>query len=101
MGVYIVSWALSREVAEAEGAVTWEFRTLLKVAKGVYSLIDAAHAVQEAFTDTAESKEGWSPIGPPAVMPVTDERVTEWEKFIDPPPANNGARPDYLRPVED
>jgi hypothetical protein len=101
MGVYIVSWALTRLIEETESEETHEFQTLLQIAKNCCSSQEACAAVQDAFTETEQAMDGWVIIGPPAVLAVSQDIAEDWLTNCDPPPANTSKkqRPDYLKPI--
>jgi hypothetical protein len=99
MGVYIVSWALTRKIRENEDEETYEFQTLLQAVKNVFSTDEACLAIQDNFAETTEASVNWELCGLPSVLPVTDEVTQDWLPYVDPPPANTTTRPDYLKPV--
>lgn len=97
MGVYIVSWGLTRETEDDE---SWEFQSLLLVVKDAFGKQEAAKAVCSSFKNTPQAAEGWELTGPPSVLHVDGAIFTDWEDYIDPPAANTTAKPPYLTPVE-
>ena len=101
MGVYILSWSLNREVNRTGEDVTYEFQTLMRVVKNVFSPYEAGEAIADSFADSELAKDGWKLIGPPSAIHVTQEVADTWTAYIDPPPANDVKKPPYLRPVDD
>lgn len=101
MGVYAVSWSLTRQVMETEDEETWEFQPMLQIVKNAHSKQEAASVICDAFEHTDQFREGWNMTGPPAVLHIDAEVIADWTPYIDPLPANKPKRPDYLKPVDD
>ena len=101
MGVYAISWALTRQVTETEEDETWEFQSMLQIVKNVFSRQEAAQCIADSFEETQQAQNGWELTGPPSVLLVSAEVLETWTPYVDPPPANQTKKPDYLRPVED
>ena len=99
MGVYVVSWALSRET-NSETEVVQEFKTVLQVVTNALSKYEAAEAVAATHLETADAQEGWELTGNPSVLTVTQTEIDSWVSHVDSPPANKRKRPSYLQPVE-
>ncbi len=100
MGVFAVSWSLTRLINEDEEDETWDFQPMLQIVKNAISKHEAASVICDAFETTEEYEAGWRMTGPPAVLHIDAEVIADWTPYIDPLPVNKPKRPDYLRPVD-
>ena len=101
MGIYVISWTMTREITSAKNVDGWEFKAMLRVVFDTFCKQDAAQFVARSFAQTPDALEGWRLTGNPSVLHVTHEVIDSWLPYADPLPANEVKRPDYLHPVDD